>query len=98
MCAKDNEIQSVNPVCESSLCVQFLRSSLSKLPLLIILIEHLFVFVRREHILSVPPRGDGEASALKVIRYSAFSRRFRTGDLRLSQNHILCIFLFILVS
>lgn len=45
-----------------------------------------------EHIPFVPPRADSEAAALRVIRYSVFSVRFSTGDLRLSQKHILCIF------
>ncbi len=56
------------------------------------------MFVCLEYILFVPPRGDSEAAALTVIRYSAFSVRFSTGDLRLSQNHILCIFFFIYSS
>lgn len=50
------------------------------------------MFVCLEYIPFVPQRGDSEAAALTVIRHSAFSIRFSTGDLRLSQNHILCIF------
>lgn len=49
------------------MCV--VRSSRSNLPLLIILIERLFVFVRPEYS-PAPPEGGSEAAVLEVIRYS----------------------------
>lgn len=62
-----------NTVCE---CVRsFLRSSLTNCHFWLILIEGLFVFVCLEYIPFVPPRGDGEAAALTVIRYSTFNIR-----------------------
>lgn len=54
--------------------------------------------MRIEYIPFVSPRGNSEAAVLRVIRYSASSVRFSTGDLRLSQNHISCIFKFFIYS
>lgn len=56
------------------------------------------MFVCLEYIPFVPQRGDSEAAALTVIRYSAFSIRFSTGGTSGFLRNIFYVFLFIYSS